>query len=423
MREVVIRPPGDKSISHRALFVAALAAGRSEIEGPLASDDVRSTARVLRQLGVEVSPVADRRTVAVRGVKRLRRPARSLHCGNAGTTARLLLGLLAAQPFSARVTGDASLRRRPMRRVTEPLERMGARFPRGSEHLPLVMHGGPLVPLDHRSTVASAQVKTALLLAGLAGGVPVRITEPLPSRDHTERLLRALGIELRNDGPALVLVPGRPHPFRLRVPADASSTAFLVAAALLTPDVRLRLRDVGVNPGRIGFLNVLSRMGATIRVLDRREEGGEPVADLLVEAGPLAGTEVEATEVPSLVDEVPILAVLASRARGRTVVRGVGELRVKESDRLGLLAANLRRLGVGATTEGDTLVVEGRGGGRAPRGAVETGGDHRLAMAFAVLATVEGARVGLSERRSVAVSYPGFFADLERVTGATPRRD
>lgn len=422
MRQVTIAPPGDKSISHRALFIAALAPGRSEVERLLTGDDVKSTARVLRALGVGVSPLAPGRTVAIHGRgRRFRRPGRALHCGNSGTTARLLLGLLAAQPFAARLTGDRSLRRRPMGRVTEPLAYMGASFPRGGERLPLVVRGGPLAPIDHRSAVASAQVKTALLLAGLAADVPVRITEPCRSRDHTERLLRALGVEVREDDGAIVLVPTSPEPFRLRVPGDPSAAAFLVAAALLTPEVRLRLQDVLVNPTRIGFLDVLARMGAVIDVQDRRQEGCEPVADLLVSHQPLAGTVVDPTEVPSLVDEVPVLAVLASRARGRTVFRGVGELRVKESDRLARLAENLQRLGVQATSDGDTLAVEGTD--RAPSGAVDTAGDHRLAMAFAVLGTMAGARVRLSERRSVAISYPGFFADLSRVTGAPRHHD
>jgi len=422
MREVSLRPPGDKSISHRALLVAALARGTSEITNLLASHDVRSTARVLRQLGVAVSPIRAGGVTRVRGRgARLRRPRETLHCGNSGTTARLVLGLLAAQPFAARLTGDASLRARPMRRVTEPLARMGARFPDRGDRLPIVVRGGRLTPIDWQSSVASGQVKSALLLAGLAGAVPVRFTEPYRSRDHTERLLSALGLDVAGDDGAVVLVPNEVPAFRLTVPGDASSAAFLIAAALLGTGTRLTLEGVGVNPTRAGFLAVLARMGARIAVQRRRSVCGEPVADLVVEPGSLSGTKVRAGEVPTLVDEIPILAALAARAKGRSVFHEVGELRVKESDRLSLLAENLRTLGVVASVKGEALVVEGTG--RVPRGRVETAGDHRLAMAFAVLGTVRGAAVRLSERASPAVSFPGFFDCLALVTGRARHRD
>lgn len=421
MREVILCPPGDKSISHRALLVAALARGTSEITNVLASHDVRSTARILRQLGVAVSPIRAGRVTRVRGRgARLRRPRQTLHCGNSGTTARLTLGLVAAQPFTARLTGDASLRARPMRRVTEPLARMGARFLEGADRLPLVVRGGPLVPIDWRSPVASGQVKSAVLLAGLAGAVPVRLTEPYRSRDHTERLLSGLGLEVACDDGAVVLVPNAVPPFRLTVPGDASSAAYLVAAALLGTGTRLTLEGVGVNPTRAGFLAVLRRMGAHVMVERRRSVCGEPVADLVVEPSPLSGTTVRAAEVPALVDEVPILAALAARATGRSVFHEVGELRVKESDRLSLIAENLRTLGVAATVQGDSLVVEGTR--RVPRGRVETAGDHRLAMAFAVLGTLPGAAVRLSERASPTVSFPGFFQSLALVTGRARHR-
>jgi len=416
MRELTLRPPGDKSISHRALFVAALARGTSEITNLLASHDVRSTARILRQLGVAVSPIRGKGVTRVLGRgARLRRPRGTLHCGNSGTTARLALGVLAAQPFAVRLTGDASLRARPMRRVTEPLTCMGARFLSGGDRLPLVMRGGPLMPIDWRSPVASGQIKSAVLLAGLAGGVPVRLTEPYRSRDHTERLLRALGMDVASEDEDVVLVPNEVSPFRLTVPGDASSASFLIAAALLGRRTRLTLEGVGVNPTRAGFLDVLARMGARVSIERRRVACGEPVADLVVEPAPLSPTTVSAAEVPTLVDEIPILAVLAARAEGRSVFHEVGELRVKESDRLSLIAENLRTVGVAASVRGESLVVEGTQ--QAPRGRVETAGDHRLAMAFAVLGTVPRAAVRLSERASPAVSFPGFFHALARVTG------
>ncbi len=410
-----VRPPGDKSISHRALLLAALARGRSELAGLLTGADVKSTARVLRQLGVEVSPIRDGSAVTV-DASGITHPASRLHCGNSGTTARLLLGILAGQRFPATLTGDASLRRRPMRRVTEPLRAMGAHIKeeRG-DSLPLTIRGGRLRDFTYTSPVASAQVKSALLFAGLVGGVSVTVREPYLSRDHTERLLVHLGLALSyHDGaisfrPSAVRLPA----FQLSVPGDASSAAFLVAAAVLAEGGELLIENVGVNPTRTGFLVVLGRMGARVERLNLRDEGGEPVADLLVRPAALRATEVAAAEVPTLVDEVPILAALASRATGETVFRQVGELRVKESNRLELVAANLRALGVAAEARGEDLFV--RGTDRPPRGRVDTARDHRLAMAFAVLGTLSGADVRLSERASVAISYPAFFADLRRI--------
>jgi 3-phosphoshikimate 1-carboxyvinyltransferase len=411
----VVRPPGDKSISHRALMVAALGRGTSEIAGLLTGDDVKSTARVLRQLGVEISSVRDGAVVRVSGA-RLTAPGARLHCGNSGTTARLLLGILAGQRFRASLTGDASLRRRPMRRVTEPLRSMGAEIvEEQGDGLPLEIRGGRLRGLVYTSPVASAQVKSALLLAGLTGGVPVTIREPYRSRDHTERLFAHLGLGIRQHDdvisyqPSAISVP----PFEIAVAGDTSSAAFLVAAAVLAERGELLIDNVGVNPTRTGFLVVLARMGARVERVNLRDAGGEPVADLIARPATLAGTEVTAREIPTLVDEVPILAVLASRACGETVFREVGELRVKESNRLELLAANLRAVGVRAEARGNDLHVEGTE--RAPRGKVETAADHRLAMAFAVLGTVPGADIRLSERRSVAISYPRFFVDLRNI--------
>ena len=416
----VVRPPGDKSISHRALIFGALARGRSEITGILAGEDVKSTARVLRQIGAEISPVREGATVTV-AASRVTRPTSQLYCGNSGTTARLLMGVLAGQRFAARLTGDASLRRRPMRRVTEPLRAMGAHIKEeAGDALPLVISGGKLHPLEYASPVASAQVKSALLLAALTGNVGLTLTEPHRSRDHTERLFVHLGLNLRERNGAIVFEPpDRPSacpPLSLAVPGDASSAAFLVAAAVLGEGGELVIENVGVNPTRTGFLVVLERMGAHVERLNLRDAGGEPVADLLVRpAAALRCTDVTAAEIPALVDEVPILAVLASRVAGggETVFHDVGELRVKESDRLALVATNLRAVGVEAEARGNDLHV--RGTERPPRGRVETARDHRLAMAFAVLGTLPGADVRLSERRSVAISYPGFFRDLKKM--------
>ena len=412
-----VRPPGDKSISHRAVMLASLARGTSELTGLLTGEDVKSTARVLRQLGAEISSIREGAKIAVHAA-RFTPPASRLHCGNSGTTARLMLGILAGQRFAATLTGDASLRRRPMRRVTEPLRAMGAEITEegGGDSLPLAIRGGRLRSLAYTTPVASAQIKSALLFAGLTGGVGVTIREPYRSRDHTERLLVHLGVGLHERNGAIVLEPSGPSnlpSFHLSVPGDASSAAFLVAAAVLAEAGELLVENVGVNPTRTGFLVVLERMGARVERVNLRDQGGEPVADLVARPAALSGTEVTAAEVPTLVDEVPILAVLASRAQGETVFREVGELRVKESNRLELIAANLRAVGVEAEARGNDLRV--CGAARPPRGRVATARDHRLAMAFAVLGTTPGADVRLSERASVAVSYPRFFADLRRI--------
>ena len=411
----VVRPPGDKSISHRVLMLAALARGKSELTGLLTGDDVKSSARVLRQLGAGIARIQES-GVRVSG-SRLLAPSSRLNCGNSGTTARLMLGILAGQKFQATLTGDASLRRRPMRRVTEPLKEMGADIEERGDGLPLTIRGGKLRGLSYKSPVASAQVKSALLFAGLTGNVPVTIEEPYRSRDHSERLFAHLGLSIHERHGAIVfeppIGPSAHPPIVLSVPGDPSSAAFMVAAAILAEGGELTIENVGVNPTRTGFLVVLERMGAHVDRVNLRDEGGEPVADLLVHPAALSGTAVTAAEIPTLVDEVPILAVLASRARGSTIFREVGELRVKESNRLELVAANLRAVGVKAEAQGNDLHIEGTE--KPARGKVETAKDHRLAMAFAVLGTVNGANVTLSEKRSVAISYPEFFRDLQRI--------
>lgn len=405
-----VRVPGDKSLTHRALLLAALARGTSHIGGALTSLDARSTARVLRQLGADVSGLRPSAIVTVHGGGRLRRPADRLNCGNSGTTTRLLLGLLAAHRFTATLTGDASLRRRPMRRVTAPLSQMGARVEElaGRDGLPLSIRGGKLRSLRYEMPVSSAQIKSALLLAGMAGGVEVALREPQGrSRDHTERLLRAFGYRIEDrDGWIEFFPTGRLTPFDMQIPGDPSSAAFLVGAAVLAESGTLRIAGVGLNPTRVGFLDVLDRMGARVGAENADVSFDEPIGDLIVAPARLRGTVVGAGEIPGLIDEIPLLAVLASRAEGQTTFRDVGELRVKESDRLGLIAANLRAVGARAEVIGDDLIVEG--GDAPPRGNVRAAGDHRLAMAFAVLGTVPGARVRVDDMACAAVSFPGF---------------
>jgi 3-phosphoshikimate 1-carboxyvinyltransferase len=408
-----LRVPGDKSVTLRALILSGMARGTSRIGGALTSFDARSAARVLRQLGVQVSPMASGREVRVRGRGRFRRPGAVLHCGNSGTTARLLLGLISGHPFVATLTGDPSLRKRPMRRVTDPLERMGARFSyKEGDGLPLTVRGGKLTPLAYDLPVSSAQLKSALLLAGVAGGVPVSVREPAGrSRDHTERMLRPFGYEIEDNGEWIRFAPtGRIVPVEYEVPGDPSSAAFLIGAALLAQGGQVRLRGVGLNPTRTGFLRVLARLGATVMVEELHEAGGEPVGDLIAGPAQLHATDVAPGEIPGLIDEIPLLSVLASRAEGTTVFREVGELRVKESDRLALLASNLRAVGARAEARGNSLTVEG--GSSAPAGRVVTAGDHRLAMAFAVLGTLPGARVRVDDPACAGVSYPGFHESL-----------
>lgn len=407
--------PGDKSITHRALLLAGMAHGTSRIVDPLASDDVRSTARVLRQLGVTVPALRAGVPLIIAGRGRFRRAADVLHCGNSGTTARLLLGLLAAHPFTTRLTGDRSLRRRPMRRVMDPLEAMGARsLPPGAERLPLAIRGGALSSVRWELPVSSAQLKSAILLAGVAGDVPVAVREPAGrSRDHTEQMLRALGFAVAERRGWIELDGGGPiPPFEMAVPGDPSSAAFLVGAGVIGTRA-LTVGPVGLNPTRTGFLDVLRRMGARVTVDGTGRTLGESVGAIHAAPGDLRAVTIAPAEVPGLIDEIPLLAVVAARARGVSRFEEVGELRVKESDRLGLMADNLRRLGYRASGEGNILTVEGSD--HPPRGRIRTDGDHRIAMAFGVLGLVPGARIAIDDRACAAVSFPGFFGLLDQV--------
>ncbi len=413
-----VRVPGDKSITHRALLLAALGEGRSEISGALAAGDTRASAACLRALGVDVGRFAPERPISVqgRGVRPFQAPRRILDCRNSGTTARLLMGLLAGHAFDATLSGDYSLRRRPMERIAAPLRTMGATIRTAvGGRLPATVRGGKLAPIEYQSPVASAQVKTALLFAGITGGVRVAVSEPVKSRDHTERMLQMLGVRCLVSDRTVAIEPASAlPPFEGRVPGDISSAAFLIAAGVLADKGEVTVLGVGVNPTRMGFVDALERMGARVVMTGERLELGEPVAALTAHAATsLTAVEVEPAQVPSMVDEIPLLACVAARARGTSVFRGVGELRVKESDRLGLVASNLAQLGVQARVEGDTLWVDGTEA--PPRGRITTAGDHRLAMAFAVLGTVPGAAIEIDDRECVGISYPTFFDDLGAV--------
>jgi len=408
--------PGDKSISHRALMFGALAVGETRISGLLEGEDVLRTAAAMRALGAEVMQEVDETwRVAGRGIGGLVEPEDVLDMGNSGTAARLLTGILASHNIFAVMTGDASLRRRPMRRVTEPLSACGAQFyGRAGGRLPLAIQGArEALPLTYRVPVASAQVKSALLLAGLnARGFTV-VTEPHATRDHSENMLRHFGaevvVEIEGAGRVITL-RGQPE---LRaadvvVPADPSSAAFPLVAALLAPGSSLVIEGVGVNPLRTGLLGTLIEMGANITLENQRVEGGEPVADLQVVGGPLRAIDVAPERAPSMIDEYPVLAVAASYAKGTTRLRGLQELRVKESDRLSATAALLSVNGVAVEIVGDDLLVHGTGAPPAGGGLVATHMDHRLAMAALVLggATIEP--VHIDDAGFIDTSFPGF---------------
>jgi 3-phosphoshikimate 1-carboxyvinyltransferase len=403
----ILDVPGDKSISHRCLILASQSQAESRFSNLNRGDDVARTAAALVRCGISCEP--DKDEVVLAGAP-LRSPAGELDFGNSGTSVRLMAGLLAGSRVSARLTGDDSLRGRPMDRIVLPLRAMGADVAAEGQGclLPLVVRPASLRPLDYELPVASAQVKSCLMLAGLAAGVPVRIRERTATRDHTERLLAAMGAAIRRERDDVVLEPSAPlKPLSMRVPGDFSGAAFFLGLALLVPGARVTMPLIGVNPGRTGLLDVLLEMGADVRIERRASVAGEPVADLhAAYSGRLRGGEVPPELAPRLIDEVPLLAILAARAHGMTRITGVGELRVKESDRLRVLAAGLRAVGVRARELDEGIEIQGTSDPL--EGFVETRLDHRIAMAFAVLGRAPGARIELSESASLATSFPEF---------------
>ena len=404
--------PGDKSVSHRAIMLASLADGVSRVDGFLEGEDARATEAIFRAMGVRIeAPAEGSRVIHGVGIDGLRAPAGALDCGNAGTGMRLLAGLLAGQRFDTMLIGDASLSKRPMRRVTVPLARMGARIDTGEGGVPpLTVHGGsPLHGIDIATEVASAQVKSALLLAGLYAQGTTTVREPHPTRDYTERMLQALGWPIEFS-PGFARLEGG-HRLVARdivVPADFSSAAFFIVAASLVPGSELTLRRVGMNPRRTGLLHVLRLMGADIVETPAGEQGGEPVSDLQVRHAPLRGIEVPVEHVADMIDEFPALFIAAACATGTTVVRGAAELRVKESDRIATMADGLRTLGVQVDETPDGATIHG--GARLQGGAVESHGDHRIAMSFAIAAQLGEGEVRIRDIDNVATSFPGFDA-------------
>ncbi len=419
--------PGDKSISHRALMLSALAVGESRIEGLLEGEDVLATAAAMRAMGATITRHEDGvwRVSGV-GVGGLLQPEAALDMGNSGTSTRLLMGLVASHGITATFTGDASLSKRPMGRVTEPLGQMGAEFttsPGG--RLPLIVRGAcPAVPMTYRLPVASAQVKSAVLLAGLNTPGITRVIEPVPTRDHSERMLRGFGatldVEVEGDGTRIISIHGEAElkPQQIVVPGDPSSAAFPVVAALIVPGSEVRVKNVGLNPTRDGIYRVLKDMGADIVFENAREVGGEPVADLLVKASTLTGVETDPAIVPSMVDEFPVLFIAAALASGTSVFRGLEELRVKESDRIAVMAEGLRRIGAVVEEMEDGLTIHGSGGEALKGGGViETHLDHRIAMSFAVAGLASREGVSIDSMEPVATSFPGFEAMLAGLAG------
>ncbi|MBI2289387.1 MAG: 3-phosphoshikimate 1-carboxyvinyltransferase [Betaproteobacteria bacterium] len=412
-----IRVPGDKSISHRSIMLGSIAEGVTRVSGFLEGEDALATMNVFRALGVHIDgPRRGNVTVHGVGLRGLKAPSAVLDCGNSGTSMRLLCGLLAGQNFNCELTGDASLRRRPMQRVAAPLGQMGAEISTAEGgRPPLKLRGASnLRGIEYQMPIASAQVKSALLLAGLYARGRTCVTEPAPTRDHTERMLGAFGFPVeRNGGTICVTGGGRLTATSIDVPADISSAVFFMVGASIAPGADLTLAHVGVNPTRTGAIDILRLMGANIELINQREAGGEPVADIRVRHAQLKGIEIPVELVPLAIDEFPVLFVAAANARGVTVLRGAGELRVKESDRIQVMADGLQALGIAAEPAADGMRVTG---GRYGGGVVASHGDHRVAMAFAIAALRADAPLTITDCANVATSFPGF-AELARSAG------
>lgn len=405
-----IRVAGDKSISHRSIMLGSIAEGVTEVEGFLEGEDSLATLAAFRAMGVRIErPSTGRVSVHGVGLHGLCPPKSDLDLGNSGTSMRLLAGLLSGQPFDSRLTGDASLTRRPMARVATPLRMMGARIDTAEGgRPPLLIHGGSaLRGIDYPMPVASAQVKSALLLAGLYAKGVTSVVEPAPTRDHTERMLAGFGYSVLRDGARAQLQGGgRLTATHVHVPADISSAAFFLVAASIAPGSDVLLKDVGINPTRTGVIDILRLMGASIEVLAERESGGEPVADLRVRGAPLRGIAIPVDLVPLAIDEFPVLFVAAACAEGETLLRDAEELRVKESDRIEVMATGLRALGVELETFPDGIRIRGRG--RLDGGSVDSCGDHRIAMAFSVASLRASDAIAIADCANVATSFPGF---------------
>ncbi|TMW73587.1 3-phosphoshikimate 1-carboxyvinyltransferase [Alteribacter natronophilus] len=408
--------PGDKSVSHRAVLFASVAEGKSEISGFLKGQDCLSTISCMRQLGVHIEEESERITVYGNGPAALTEPEAVLDAGNSGTTVRLLSGILAGLPLHSVITGDESIARRPMSRVTGPLRKMGARIDgRDDGNLtPLSIRGGSLKGISYSSPVASAQVKSAILLAGLFASGETTVNEPFVSRDHTERMLRAFGAEIRKEERRVSVTGGTVLKGRnVRVPGDISSAAFFIAAALITPGSDLTLTNVGMNPTRSGIIDVVRNMGGDIEVEGLREENGEPAADLRVKYSKLTGTTISGEMIPRLIDEIPVISVLATQAEGTTVIRDAAELKVKETNRIDTMVNQLRTLGADVTATEDGMIIKGRTSLNG--GTVSSFHDHRVGMSLGICGLISSGPVTVQQADACNISYPGFFDELNRV--------
>ncbi len=407
--------PADKSITHRALLFGAIAHGPSHVHNPLRSGDTLTTLQMVRDLGIRVDEAEDGSWIVHgQGLRGLREPERVLDCRNSGTTARLTMGLLAGQGFFSVLAGSSQLRKRPMGRVSEPLRRMGARIYGRDQGrlLPLALVGSPLQGMTYDLPVASAQVKSAILLAGLYAQGPTQIREPGPARDHTERMLRHMGASLTREGDLITIQPQEQElsPFSITVPGDFSSAAFFLAAGATVPGSNVLLQNVGVNPTRVGFLQALKAMGAQIILHNQRESGSEPVADLQVIPSALQGIEIRGDQIVTMIDELPVFAVVATQAQGETIVRDAGELRVKETDRIATVVTELRKLGAAIEELPDGFIVYGPT--RLKGAQVWSHGDHRLAMALAVAGLLAEGETHIQDIACAADSFPGFEESL-----------
>ncbi len=412
--------PGDKSISHRAVMFGALSEGKTEITNFLQGADCLSTIGCFRRLGIDIENRENAVTIWGKGLDGLSAPSGTLDAGNSGTTTRLISGILAAQPFTTTLTGDSSIQKRPMKRIIEPLSMMGARIEslNGNGCAPLQINGSPLHGIHYHSEVASAQVKSAILLAGLYAEGETAVTEPVLSRNHSELMLRTFGANIRSEGTTAVISP-RPRLTgqKIRVPGDISSAAYFIAAGLLVPGSDILIRNVGINPTRAGILKAAKAMGGHVSLLNENREG-EPTADLHVVYRPLHGTVIEGDMIPTLIDELPIIAVMAAAASGTTIIRNAAELKVKESNRIDVMVRNLSAMGCSITGTEDGMIIEGKGSSELPlTGAViDSFADHRIAMSFAVASLIAEGETTIRGSECVSISYPDFYSDLLSLT-------
>ena len=408
--------PGDKSISHRSVMFGSIAKGVTEITGFLQGADCLSTIGCFSAMGVEIRNSGEQVTVQGRGLRGLRQPGHVLDCGNSGTTTRLISGILSGQNFPVTLTGDASIRKRPMKRIMEPLQMMGAEITsiQGNGCAPLRIEGRPLQGIHYQSPVASAQVKSAVLLAGLYAEGETKVTEPALSRNHTELMLRYFGAEVDSQETTASIRPAEElYGQKIHVPGDISSAAYFIAAGLLVPDAELLIRNVGINPTRDGILKVCQMMGADITLLNEDHSSAEPVADILVRSSGLKGCVIEGPLIPTLIDELPVIACLACFAQGETIIRDAAELKIKESNRIQVMAENLTAMGADVTETEDGMVIRG---GRPLHGAsIHCHMDHRIAMSFAIAALAAEGETVIQDSECVNISYPGFYEELGRV--------